>query len=125
MIVTVTNFTRTIKAGHGNDIFYSMELQRWQPQELSAGTYRNSTSDAPSNNGTKPKAKRYVLPEPMTLPTVALKTLSDPHQWRNIYKLNPKLADFFAPVGPNATNTDRMLTTFVFPKGTSLVIPVV
>lgn len=91
--VTITNFTRTVKHGHGSDIFYEMELQRWYPQHLRVGTSRASNSSPPSNNGTKPKTRKHKTKTGDTLANIAYSQLGDISRWRQIYRLNKKRID--------------------------------
>ncbi len=100
--VTITNFTRTVKHGHGADIFYEMELQRWYPQQLAVGPARASNSSPPSNDGTKPQRRKYTVKNGDTLASIAHAQLDNIHRWREIYMLNKKRLD---PPRPGVMST--------------------
>lgn len=90
MEMTISSFQRTVKAGHGSDIFYEMELQRWYPQE----------------GHVAPPPRTYTTKGNESLARIALHQLGSAMRWKEIKKLNPDNYYFlYPPRGPNSKPT--------------------
>lgn len=106
MEMTIVNFQRTVKAGHGNDIFYEMELQRWYPQD----------------GHVAPPPRTYVTKKGDTIATIALRELKKASRWKEIRTLNLSgtYGLLYPPVGPGSTAIK--LNTPVL-SGVTLILP--
>lgn len=105
MEMTITSLQRTIKAGHGSDIFYDIELQRWYPQD----------------GHVTPGPRKYTTKQGDSLATIARDQLKKTSRVGEIRKLNKdKLPILYRPLGPS----DKSPTSYtkVLP-GVVLILP--
>lgn len=79
--MTITSFSRTLKSGHGADIFFEMELTRWYPADID----------------TSPQYRKYKVKRGDSLFRIALQHLKNSKRWREIVILNPDKFDRLRP----------------------------
>lgn len=104
--VKVRSFTSTRRGGHG-DIFYTIELVRHRPLEISrkkkkkkgGGKDRDESPDKDGKKGAEPgkgsggksNRKTYTVKAGDTLSSIAKRFLGSVTRWREIYDLNRKV----------------------------------
>ncbi len=97
MEMTITSLQRTIKAGHGSDIFYDIELQRWYPQD----------------GHVTPGPRKYTTVTGDSLATIARDQLKKTSRVGEIRKMNKdKLPILYRPLAPgdkSPTNYTKVL----------------
>ena len=98
IVVTLTDYTATIKHGHGLDTFYQIAFQRWHPQTSDIGSFgstRDTIGSVPV--GTPPPVPYQGVHKAVAGDTpwsVSLRHLRTGTRWREIANLNPtKITD--------------------------------
>lgn len=116
MMVLIKSIPYEIKGGQVGDIYFNLELRKWQ--EVKVRTFAESPSTRTAVQGanqlrsredTKPKPKVYIVKPGDTLYGIAKLQLGDGGKWQDIYDNNRK------KIGPDPD---------LIQVGTKLVMPV-